>query len=154
MDDIVFADHCDPGHRAQKAAEGFDPDARVARCARMMRAAIADSPADMVIGRSMVTGRSANERCILSLGIAEPDATKREMLEPVRGEAPDKMTLTERHRQATIRLRVAPCPCARGAGERHRKPAHAEGPSPAASPFRRRAKPAIPRAWSGPSPTC
>jgi 5-methyltetrahydropteroyltriglutamate--homocysteine methyltransferase len=56
MDDIFFAYLCDPKHRAQKAAEGFDPDALIARYARMMREAIADRPADMVIGMHMCRG--------------------------------------------------------------------------------------------------
>jgi 5-methyltetrahydropteroyltriglutamate--homocysteine methyltransferase len=56
MDDIFFAYLCDPKHRAAKAAEGQDPDYLVARYAQMMREAIADRPADMVIGMHMCRG--------------------------------------------------------------------------------------------------
>ncbi|MFN3262254.1 MAG: 5-methyltetrahydropteroyltriglutamate--homocysteine S-methyltransferase [Pikeienuella sp.] len=56
LDDIFFAYLCDPKHRADKAAEGFDPDALIASYATMMREAIRDRPSDMVIGMHMCRG--------------------------------------------------------------------------------------------------
>ena len=56
MDDIFFAYLCDPKHRAQKKKEGFDPDWLIHRYARVMREAIADRPADMVIAMHLCRG--------------------------------------------------------------------------------------------------
>ena len=56
MDDIFFAYLCDPKHRAQKKAEGFDPDWLIHRYARVMREAIAERPADMVIAMHLCRG--------------------------------------------------------------------------------------------------
>ena len=56
MDDIFFAYLCDPKHRAQKKEEGFDPDWLIHRYARVMREAIADRPADMVIAMHLCRG--------------------------------------------------------------------------------------------------
>ncbi|RMH49755.1 MAG: 5-methyltetrahydropteroyltriglutamate--homocysteine S-methyltransferase [Alphaproteobacteria bacterium] len=56
MDDIFFAYLCDPKHRAAKAAAGQDPDWLIDRYAWMMREAIRDRPADMVIGMHMCRG--------------------------------------------------------------------------------------------------
>lgn len=56
MDDIFFAYLCDPKHRADKIAEGFDPDALVTAYARMMHEAIKGRPSDMVIGMHMCRG--------------------------------------------------------------------------------------------------
>ncbi len=56
LDDIFFAYLCDPKHRADKAALGQDPDWLIDRYAWMMRTAIADRPADMVIGMHMCRG--------------------------------------------------------------------------------------------------
>ncbi|MFY9350419.1 MAG: 5-methyltetrahydropteroyltriglutamate--homocysteine S-methyltransferase [Sphingobium sp.] len=56
MDDIFFAYLCDPKHRAQKAAEGVDPDWLITAYARMMHEAIKDRPADMLIGMHMCRG--------------------------------------------------------------------------------------------------
>lgn len=56
MDDIYFAYLCDPEQRAQKEAEGFDPDFLLDRYARMMHTAINDRPDDMVIGMHMCRG--------------------------------------------------------------------------------------------------
>ncbi len=56
MDDIFFAYLCDPKHRADKAAEGLDPDWLIDRYAWMMREAIKDRPDDMVIGMHMCRG--------------------------------------------------------------------------------------------------
>ena len=56
MDDIFFAYLCDPKHRADKEAEGLDPDWLIDRYAWMMNEAIKDRPADMLIGMHMCRG--------------------------------------------------------------------------------------------------
>ena len=56
MDDIFFAYLCDPKHRADKQAEGDDPDWLIERYAWMMHEAIKDRPDDMVIGMHMCRG--------------------------------------------------------------------------------------------------
>ena len=56
MDDIFFAYLCDPKHRADKTAQGQDPDWLIDRYAWMMQEAIKDRPADMVIGMHMCRG--------------------------------------------------------------------------------------------------
>jgi methionine synthase II (cobalamin-independent) len=56
MDDIFFAYLCDPRHRAEKAAAGFDPDWLINRYARMMAEAIKDRPDDMLIAMHMCRG--------------------------------------------------------------------------------------------------
>lgn len=56
MDDIFFAYLCDPKIRAQKAAEGTDPDWLISRYAEMMHDAIADRPDDMLIAMHMCRG--------------------------------------------------------------------------------------------------
>ena len=56
MDDIFFAYLCDPKHRADKQAQGQDPDWLIDRYAWMMHEAIKDRPADMVIGMHMCRG--------------------------------------------------------------------------------------------------
>lgn len=56
MDDIFFAYLCDPKHRAEKQANGQDPDKLVDSYAWMMREAIKDRPADMTIGMQMCRG--------------------------------------------------------------------------------------------------
>ena len=56
MDDIFFAYLCDPKHRADKQAEGQDPDWLIDRYAWTMHEAIKDRPDDMVIGMHMCRG--------------------------------------------------------------------------------------------------
>ncbi len=56
MDDIFFAYLCDPKIRAQKQAEGLDPDWLIGQYAKMMHDAIADRPEDMLIGMHMCRG--------------------------------------------------------------------------------------------------
>jgi 5-methyltetrahydropteroyltriglutamate--homocysteine methyltransferase len=56
MDDIFFAYLCDPKIRAQKQAEGLDPDWLIRRYAGMMHDAIENRPADMVVGMHMCRG--------------------------------------------------------------------------------------------------
>ncbi|HEU0222100.1 MAG TPA: aminomethyltransferase family protein [Paracoccaceae bacterium] len=76
---------------------------------------------DRVVGLSMFNGYSYNERCVLSLGIVEPEIKEGDVLTLVWGE-PDGgsgKTSTERHRQAEIRVRVSPTPYAREAREHY-----------------------------------
>ncbi|BCH20943.1 5-methyltetrahydropteroyltriglutamate--homocysteine S-methyltransferase [Mesorhizobium sp. L-8-3] len=56
MDDIFFAYLCDPKIRAQKAAEGTDPDWLISKYARVMHDAIAARPDDMLIAMHMCRG--------------------------------------------------------------------------------------------------
>lgn len=56
MDDIFFAYLCDPKHRADKQAQGQDPDWLIDRYAWMMHEAIKDRPDDMVIAMHMCRG--------------------------------------------------------------------------------------------------
>ncbi|MDA0223746.1 MAG: 5-methyltetrahydropteroyltriglutamate--homocysteine S-methyltransferase [Proteobacteria bacterium] len=56
MDDIFFAYLCDPKHRADKVAQGQDPDVLIDKYAWMMNEAIKDRPADMLIGMHMCRG--------------------------------------------------------------------------------------------------
>ncbi len=56
MDDIYFAYLCDPKQRAQKEAEGYDPDFLIDRYAQMMHDAINGRPNDMLIGIHMCRG--------------------------------------------------------------------------------------------------
>jgi 5-methyltetrahydropteroyltriglutamate--homocysteine methyltransferase len=56
MDDIFFAYLCDPKIRAERKARGEDPDWLIGRYAKMMHDAIADRPADMLIGMHMCRG--------------------------------------------------------------------------------------------------
>jgi vanillate/3-O-methylgallate O-demethylase len=74
-----------------------------------------------VVGLSMFNGYSFNERALLSLGIVDPDVQAGEVLEMLWGEEQGgtAKTSTERHRQATIRVRVSPVPYAREARERY-----------------------------------
>jgi vanillate/3-O-methylgallate O-demethylase len=85
------------------ASSGFD---RVMRDGRM-------------VGLSMFNGYSFNERAMLSLGIVDPEVQVGEVLTLVWGE-PDGgsgKSATERHRQAEIRVKVAPVPYSRMARE-------------------------------------
>ncbi|MCY3877849.1 MAG: aminomethyl transferase family protein [Rhodobacteraceae bacterium] len=86
----------------------------------------ASSSADMMlkdgrmVGMSMFTGYSFNERCILSLGVANADIEVGDILTLKWGEPDDTAkTSTERHRQADIRVRVSPTPYAREARENY-----------------------------------
>ena len=56
MDDIFFAYLCDPKHRADKQAQGIDPDWLIGAYAGMMNDAIKDRPADMKIGMHLCRG--------------------------------------------------------------------------------------------------
>lgn len=87
----------------------------------------ASTSADMVmrdgkmVGMSMFNGYSYNERCMLSLGVVDPDVQIGDVLTLVWGE-PDggtKKTSTERHKQAEIRVRVSQTPYAAEARENY-----------------------------------
>ncbi|MDO8360586.1 MAG: 5-methyltetrahydropteroyltriglutamate--homocysteine S-methyltransferase, partial [Devosia sp.] len=56
LDDIFFAYLCDPKIRAQKRAEGVDPDWLIGQYAKMMHDSIEGRPADMLIGMHMCRG--------------------------------------------------------------------------------------------------
>jgi len=56
MDDIFFAYLCDPKHRAEKRAQGVDPDWLIGKYADTMHEAINDRPDDMVIGMHLCRG--------------------------------------------------------------------------------------------------
>ncbi|MBV7379084.1 5-methyltetrahydropteroyltriglutamate--homocysteine S-methyltransferase [Maritimibacter dapengensis] len=56
MDDIFFAYLCDPKHRADKEAEGRDPDALIRKYGEVLHDAIKDRPDDMFIGMHMCRG--------------------------------------------------------------------------------------------------
>ena len=73
---------------------------------------------DRLVGLSMFTGYSFNERCILSLGVADADIGIGDILTLRWGE-PDETakTSTERHRQTDIQVWVSPTPYAREARE-------------------------------------
>jgi vanillate/3-O-methylgallate O-demethylase len=74
---------------------------------------------DRLVGVSMFSGYSFNERCMLSLGIVDPQIKEGDVLTLIWGE-PDGgsgKTSTERHKQAEIRVRVSPTPYARAARE-------------------------------------
>ncbi|WP_157018890.1 vanillate/3-O-methylgallate O-demethylase [Mesorhizobium xinjiangense] len=76
---------------------------------------------DRMVGLSMFNGYSFNERCMLSLGVVDPDINVGDVLTLVWGE-PDGgsgKTSTERHKQAEIRVRVSPTPYAREAREHY-----------------------------------
>lgn len=86
----------------------------------------ASSTADMVmhdgrmVGMSMFNGYSYNERRLLSLGVVRKDVEVGEVLTLKWGEPETTgKTSTEPHRQADIRVRVAPTPYAREARENY-----------------------------------
>lgn len=56
MDDIFFAYLGDEKQRAQKKAEGYDPDWLIQQYAKMMHDAIKDRPDDMIIAMHMCRG--------------------------------------------------------------------------------------------------
>ena len=71
-----------------------------------------------MVGMSMFMGYSFNERRILSLGVVDRDIAEEEVLTLKWGEPDDTAkTSTETHRQADIRVRVAPTPFSREARE-------------------------------------
>jgi vanillate/3-O-methylgallate O-demethylase len=74
-----------------------------------------------VVGLSMFSGYSANERQALSLGVVDPDIQEGDVLtliwgEPEAGGGSKKATV-ERHKQLEVRVKVSPVPFARDARE-------------------------------------
>ncbi len=72
-----------------------------------------------VVGLSMFSGYTFNERRVLSLGVVDPDVQIGDELSLIWGEeggGTGKVTV-ERHRQLEVRVRVAPVPYARDARE-------------------------------------
>lgn len=92
----------------------------------MPQSNFASSSADMVmqdgemVGMSMFTGYSWNERCVLSLGVADQSVGVGDILTLKWGEPePTAKTSTELHRQADIRVRVSPTPYSKDARENY-----------------------------------
>jgi vanillate/3-O-methylgallate O-demethylase len=72
------------------------------------------------VGMSMFNGYSFNERRMLSLAVVNADVKIGDQLTLIWGEPePTGKTSTERHKQAEIRVRVAPTPYAREARENY-----------------------------------
>jgi vanillate/3-O-methylgallate O-demethylase len=80
---------------------------------------------DKVVGFSMFTGYSHNERCGLSLGVVDADMKIGDVLTLVWGEenGGTRKPTVERHRQTEVRVKVSPTPYARDARESY----HATG---------------------------
>jgi vanillate/3-O-methylgallate O-demethylase len=72
------------------------------------------------VGMSMFNGYSFNERCMLSLGIVDADVKVGDQLTLIWGEPETTgKTSTEPHKQAEIRVLVAPTPYSREARENY-----------------------------------
>jgi vanillate/3-O-methylgallate O-demethylase len=72
------------------------------------------------VGMSMFNGYSYNERCMLALGVVNDDVQIGDQLTLIWGEPETTgKTSTEPHKQAEIRVRVAPTPYAREARENY-----------------------------------
>jgi vanillate/3-O-methylgallate O-demethylase len=71
------------------------------------------------VGFSMFTGYSQNGRCGLSLGVVDDDIGPGQELTLVWGEenGGTRKPTVERHRQAEVRVRVAPTPYSRSVRE-------------------------------------
>jgi len=72
-----------------------------------------------VVGLSMFSGYSANERQALSLGVVDADIAEGDVLTLVWGEpnGGSKKLTSERHKQLEVRVKVSPVPFARDARE-------------------------------------
>ena len=72
-----------------------------------------------VVGLSMFSGTTWNERQMLSLGIVDPDVQLGDVLTLVWGEenGGTRKTTVERHKQTEIRVKVSPVPYARDVRE-------------------------------------
>ena len=75
---------------------------------------------DKLVGFSMFTGYSYNERCMLSLGMVDADIKEGDILSLTWGE-PDgtRKTTVEPHVPTEVRVRVAPVPYSRDARENY-----------------------------------
>jgi len=107
-------------------ASAFQPGKSHAKWIDFPLSHYASTNADMVmrdgkmVGMSMFTGYSYNERCMLSLGVVDHDVQVGDVLTLVWGEPDDSgKTSTEKHDQAEIRVRVSPTPYAREARENY-----------------------------------
>jgi vanillate/3-O-methylgallate O-demethylase len=71
------------------------------------------------VGLSMFNGYSFNERCMLSLGVVDPEINVGDVLTMVWGEdnGGTRKTSVERHKQTEIRVKVAQTPYSRDARE-------------------------------------
>ena len=76
-----------------------------------------------VVGLSMFTGYSHNERCGLSLGVVDGDVNMGDVLTLIWGEenGGTKKPTVERHRQCEVRVKVAPVPYSRDAREAYQQ---------------------------------
>ena len=76
-----------------------------------------------VVGLSMFTGYSHNERCGLSLGVVDGDVNMGDVLTLIWGEenGGTKKPTVERHRQCEVRVKVAPVPYSRDARETYQQ---------------------------------
>ena len=76
-----------------------------------------------VVGLSMFTGYSHNERCGLSLGVVDANVSENEVLTLVWGEegGGTRKSTVERHRQFDVRVKVAPVPYSRDARETYQQ---------------------------------
>ena len=76
-----------------------------------------------VVGLSMFTGYSHNERCGLSLGVVDGDVNMGDVLTLIWGEenGGTKKPTVERHRQCEVRVKVAAVPYSRDAREAYQQ---------------------------------
>jgi vanillate/3-O-methylgallate O-demethylase len=74
-----------------------------------------------VVGFSMFSGYSYNERSMLSLGTVDPDVQIGDVLTLVWGEenGGTKKTTVERHKQLEIRVKVSPVPYSQDARQHY-----------------------------------
>lgn len=72
-----------------------------------------------IVGLSMFSGQTWNERLMLSLGIVDPDIKQGDELTLIWGEenGGTKKTTVERHKQTEVRVKVAPVPFSQDARE-------------------------------------
>ena len=103
----------------------LEPGAENFKCIDLPLSNYASSSYDQIVmsgktvGFSMFSGYSYNERSMLSLGVVDPDIDVGDVLTLVWGEEDGgtKKTTIERHKQAEIRVKVAPVPYSRDARE-------------------------------------
>ena len=74
-----------------------------------------------MVGMSMFNGYSYNERCMLSLAVVDSDVQVGDVLTLTWGEPEQtgKTSIESPHRQAEIRVKVAPTPYSREAREHY-----------------------------------
>lgn len=120
---VTFAWHA--GDVAKIFASLFDPETEPYKFFDLPLANYASSSydrvmrGDRVVGLSMFSGYSANERTALSLGMVDPEVEIGDVLTLVWGEenGGTAKTTVEPHRQIEVRVKVAPVPYARDARE-------------------------------------